>query len=169
MSSSPLFLPGCSLWMWLLGGERLRHGPLLYRSEHLRYTPAHSWTRSAHVRVLISASQWTVRLLCVFVMMSMKNQAFDASLLSSPSRGEPDNTFRWPRTTLGDWFSSVTSSAYWVISPWVLLVSCVPGASQSSLDLPWHLTWASGWSYGGARVVRRKYRECVSNDFAGGL
>lgn len=65
---------------------------------------------------------------------------------AEPSFREPHNTFQWPRTILTDWFSSVTSSAYWVISPWMLLFSYVPGASQSSLDLLWHLMWASGWS-----------------------
>lgn len=40
-----------------------------------------------------------------------------------------------------EWFSSVTSSADWVIILRSLLVSCMPGALQSSLDLQWHLTW----------------------------
>lgn len=65
-----------------------------------------------------------------------------------PSYREPHNTFRWPGPILADWFSSVTSSTYWVISPWVLLFSCAPGASQSPLDLLWHLTRASGCSGG---------------------
>lgn len=58
---------------------------------------------------------------------------------------KPDNTFRWPPTFPAEWFSSVTSSAYWVVILHSLLVSWMPGALLSPLDLQWHL-WYDGRS-----------------------
>lgn len=66
---------------------------------------------------------------------------------------KPDNTFRWPPTIPAEWFSSVTSSAYWVIILRALLVSCMPGALQSSLDLQWHLTWDTCCRYDGGSMA----------------
>lgn len=157
-------LSGCSLRMWLLGWKCLQYEPLLYSSEYLRYTTTHSSACFAVARVCVCV--WcktfnpTVPVYCApavcFRDDENEKQTFDASLLINrvePSFKKPDNTFRWPPTIPAEWFSSVTSSAYWVITLWVLLVSCMPGASQSSLDLQWHLTWDTCWRYDGGSTA----------------
>lgn len=74
--------------------------------------------------------------------------------LSESSYKKADNTFQWPPTIPAGWFSSVTSSADWVIILRSLLVSCMPGALQSSLDLPWHLTLDTCCRYDRRRTVQ---------------
>lgn len=61
---------------------------------------------------------------------------------------KPENSFWWA-TVPAKWFSSFISSAYWLMGLRALLVSCVPGALKSPLDLQRHLTWDTCCRYDG--------------------
>lgn len=80
-----------------------------------------------------------------------QKQILDASpsfTLDEGSFKKPENSFWWTAIP-AKWFSSFISSASWLMGLRALLVSCVPGALKSPLDLQRHLTWDTCCRYDG--------------------
>lgn len=144
---------GCSLWLWLLGWKRLQHEPLLDSSEYLRYT-------QNTLQLTLTVVSFSVQLCIPFFLFRFPNQSETGTWCEPPpptsfrfrfdqgSFKKPENSFWWT-TVPAKWFSSFISSAYWLMGLRALLVSCMPGALKSPLDLQRHLTWDTCCRYDG--------------------